>query len=74
MIRCTVETTWVLVGDTYTADVVRRYPGEWTDISGQPDAQISTHLDGAIFAGVVDAAVFAEIAADPALTVIHSEG
>ncbi len=71
MIRCTVETVWVLTGDTYTADVVRRYPGEWTDISGQSDAQ---HLDGVIFVGMVDPAVFADMAADPAITVIHSEG
>ncbi len=69
MIQCTVETSWVLVGDTYTADVVRRYPGEWTDISGQPDAQIPQHLDGVIFVGVVDAVVFAQIEADPAVTV-----
>lgn len=73
MIRCTVETLWVLLDGMYAADVVWRFPGEWSDVSGQTDAQIPTNPEGAIFSGRVSADVFALISSDPAVTVINSE-
>ncbi len=72
MIRCRVQTVWVIVDGLRIADAARRYPGAWSDETGETDAEIMTG-DPVVFSGVIDAAVFAALSVDPAVTVLSNE-
>lgn len=72
MIRCRVQTMWTIADGVRVADAARRYPGAWSDETGETDAEIAVG-DPVVFSGVIDAAAFAALSIDPAVTVLSSE-
>jgi hypothetical protein len=73
MYRCEVMTTWNSSTSANIADVVLRYPGDWIDVTGQPDANLTPNPNAVVFYGVVSNATLDAIEADAAVTVIWSE-
>jgi len=67
-----VLTFWVADG-TNTVDVVRRYAGTWTDITGQPDANLIPEPNVVVWHGLVDEATLTVLEADPDIVVLNSE-
>ena len=70
-----VLTFWVSEGDN-TADVVRRYTvagTAWTDVTGQPDANLIPDPNVVVWHGLVDEATLTALEADPDVIVLNSE-
>ncbi|MDX2163038.1 MAG: hypothetical protein SF162_17105 [bacterium] len=72
MHRCRVITFWTVENGLNMADAAARYPGAWSDVSGQPDTAIAAP-DQVMFEGLVSADVLAALTADPLVTLLPIE-
>lgn len=72
MNRVTVLTKWTSNTGANVADVVR-YPGAWTDDTGQRDDQISPDPNVVVFYGEVDDVTLDALEADADVIVLQSE-
>lgn len=79
--QVTVVTKWITDADRPTdeqqhynvADVVKRFPGNWTDITGQPDENLPLETNVVVWLGEVDAATLAALEADADVVVLTVE-
>jgi hypothetical protein len=71
--QCEILSRWETAGGINNADAVRRYPGTWTDATGQPDANLTPDPNLVVFGGWVTDAVMSLLEADSAVTVLWSE-
>ncbi|MCC6612890.1 MAG: hypothetical protein IT320_05380 [Anaerolineae bacterium] len=70
-----VLTYWVDDGNHIT-DIVRRYAATgitWTDITGQPDANLIPDPNVVVWHGLVDEATLTALEADAEVIVLNSE-
>jgi hypothetical protein len=60
----TVLTDWITDANGHHMRVAELYAGEWTDITGQPDAEIVPSPNQFVAQGRIDDPTFAALSAD----------
>lgn len=71
--RVIVLTKWNEEFGSRAAEVTLRYPGEWTDITGQNDAQLPVETDTVVFEGFVDSATLTSMETDSDMVVLSAD-